>query len=143
MELLRIAEGLDMVHVPYKGGAGPAVAGLMGGETHVMFTTAASAIGQVRGGKLKLLAVTSPRDRKSTRLNSSHSQISYAVFCLKKKKASYTRRRLFLPSAYMVASYVAAIISAGTDPPPSSGQPDVARDLLVRSPLTRISDLPA
>src|SRR2546427_9516484 len=30
---------------------------------------------------------TSPvRDRKSTRLNSSHSQISYAVFCLKKKK---------------------------------------------------------
>src|SRR2546427_3249705 len=26
------------------------------------------------------------RDRKSTRLNSSHSQISYAVFCLKKKK---------------------------------------------------------
>jgi tripartite-type tricarboxylate transporter receptor subunit TctC len=61
MELLRSAEGLDMVHVPYKGGAGPAVAGLMGGETHVMFTTAASAIGQVRGGKLKLLAVTSPR----------------------------------------------------------------------------------
>src|SRR5688572_30980692 len=29
---------------------------------------------------------TRPRDRKSTRLNSSHSQISYAVFCLKKKK---------------------------------------------------------
>src|SRR2546430_9671487 len=28
----------------------------------------------------------SPSDRKSTRLNSSHSQISYAVFCLKKKK---------------------------------------------------------
>src|SRR2546427_6732145 len=31
-----------------------------------------------------------PRDRKSTRLNSSHSQISYAVFCLKKKKKKYT-----------------------------------------------------
>src|SRR2546430_13531065 len=29
-----------------------------------------------------------PRDRKSTRLNSSHSQISYAVFCLKKKTSS-------------------------------------------------------
>src|SRR2546430_5303380 len=29
---------------------------------------------------------SSIRDRKSTRLNSSHSQISYAVFCLKKKK---------------------------------------------------------
>src|SRR2546430_4452388 len=30
------------------------------------------------------------RDRKSTRLNSSHSQISYAVFCLKKKKERFT-----------------------------------------------------
>src|SRR5688572_30853504 len=29
------------------------------------------------------------RDRKSTRLNSSHSQISYAVFCLKKKKKTH------------------------------------------------------
>src|SRR2546430_16244340 len=31
------------------------------------------------------------RDRKSTRLNSSHSQISYAVFCLKKKKKTKTK----------------------------------------------------
>src|SRR2546427_3772099 len=31
-------------------------------------------------------------DRKSTRLNSSHSQISYAVFCLKKKKKTQTKR---------------------------------------------------
>src|SRR2546427_8599395 len=30
-------------------------------------------------------------DRKSTRLNSSHSQISYAVFCLKKKKKKYAK----------------------------------------------------
>src|SRR2546429_3122515 len=30
------------------------------------------------------------RDRKSTRLNSSHGYISYAVFCLKKKKTTYT-----------------------------------------------------
>src|SRR2546430_3173819 len=37
-----------------------------------------------------------PTDRKSTRLNSSHSQISYAVFCLKKKKKknnTYTSRK--------------------------------------------------
>src|SRR2546430_11163847 len=31
------------------------------------------------------------QDRKSTRLNSSHSQISYAVFCLKKKKSTQSR----------------------------------------------------
>src|SRR2546429_8223227 len=33
--------------------------------------------------------VTDPVDRKSTRLNSSHGYISYAVFCLKKKKKTY------------------------------------------------------
>src|SRR2546427_3093225 len=39
-----------------------------------------------------------PRDRKSTRLNSSHSQISYAVFCLKKKKKkviNYNRKQYY------------------------------------------------
>src|SRR5690349_23751956 len=34
-----------------------------------------------------------PGDRKSTRLNSSHVEISYAVFCLKKKKSNNSRRR--------------------------------------------------
>src|SRR3712207_7420429 len=34
--------------------------------------------------------VAQPVDRKSTRLNSSHANISYAVFCLKKKKKKYT-----------------------------------------------------
>src|SRR2546430_7156846 len=37
------------------------------------------------------------RDRKSTRLNSSHSQISYAVFCLKKKK-KYNHKTLRNPT---------------------------------------------
>src|SRR2546430_6992453 len=40
------------------------------------------------------LRVVCPRDRKSTRLNSSHSQISYAVFCLKKKKNNTKSRNL-------------------------------------------------
>src|SRR2546427_4792079 len=37
-------------------------------------------------GELDHLSAEEHEDRKSTRLNSSHSQISYAVFCLKKKK---------------------------------------------------------
>src|SRR2546430_12470224 len=45
---------------------------------------------QQRPNRIQLLAGhrldQPPQDRKSTRLNSSHSQISYAVFCLKKKK---------------------------------------------------------
>src|SRR3989442_11314432 len=47
------------------------------------FTTAASLYNQVN-----LVAIVG-RDRKSTRLNSSHVRISYAVFCLKKKKHNY------------------------------------------------------
>src|SRR2546422_6122776 len=37
-----------------------------------------------------LLTVMAVSDRKSTRLNSSHGYISYAVFCLKKKKSNYS-----------------------------------------------------
>jgi tripartite-type tricarboxylate transporter receptor subunit TctC len=62
MEVFRkVAGNLDMVHVPYKGGAGPAVAGLAGGETHLMFVTASSAMTFVKNGRIKLIAVTSPK----------------------------------------------------------------------------------
>src|SRR3712207_7649104 len=51
-------------------------------------------VGGVAGGVLGRRAVpvrgvTAGLDRKSTRLNSSHANISYAVFCLKKKKISF------------------------------------------------------
>src|SRR2546427_9633129 len=53
--------------------------------------------GQDRGSRQGAAAgLVVPIDRKSTRLNSSHSQISYAVFCLKKKKRkkrTITKRR--------------------------------------------------
>src|SRR2546427_2907246 len=48
-------------------------------------------IGIARAGVIPGAVVA--RDRKSTRLNSSHSQISYAVFCLKKKKKRANSRR--------------------------------------------------
>src|SRR5205085_12639564 len=44
-----------------------------------------------------LLALRQIQDRKSTRLNSSHSQISYAVFCLKKKRLRTLSRWLGTP----------------------------------------------
>jgi len=59
MEVFRKLENLDMVHVPYKGGAGPAVTGLVGGETHMMFVTASSAMPHVKSGRVRLIAVTS------------------------------------------------------------------------------------
>src|SRR2546429_4106636 len=45
------------------------------------------------------------RDRKSTRLNSSHGYISYAVFCLKKKKTCDTRENLGGSHVALVSEY--------------------------------------
>src|SRR3712207_7801694 len=56
------------------------------GENELAYDLAFSALGVVQIA-IGLLLVRTPRaDRKSTRLNSSHANISYAVFCLKKKK---------------------------------------------------------
>ena len=56
-ELFKIMAGVDMVHVPYRGGA-PAVADLLGGQVQVMFDIVAESIEHVRAGKLRPLAVT-------------------------------------------------------------------------------------
>lgn len=59
MEIFKKSIGGDMVHVPYKGGAGPAAVGLIGGETQMMFSTFSSVVAFVKAGRLKGLAVTS------------------------------------------------------------------------------------
>jgi tripartite-type tricarboxylate transporter receptor subunit TctC len=59
MEVFRREAGLDMVHVPYKGGAGPAVTDVLGGHVDLMFTTMASAMQFVKDKQVKALAVTS------------------------------------------------------------------------------------
>jgi tripartite-type tricarboxylate transporter receptor subunit TctC len=56
-ELFRSLTGVDMLHVPYRGG-GPAVTDLLGGQVQVYFGTTASSIEYIRSGKLRPLAVT-------------------------------------------------------------------------------------
>jgi tripartite-type tricarboxylate transporter receptor subunit TctC len=56
-ELFRSTTGVDMVHVPYRGG-GPAVADLLGGQVQVYFGTSAAVIEHIRSGRLRALAVT-------------------------------------------------------------------------------------
>jgi tripartite-type tricarboxylate transporter receptor subunit TctC len=58
MELLKNLAGIDMVHVPYKGGA-PSVNALLGGEVQVTLATISTALPQVKNGRLRALAVTS------------------------------------------------------------------------------------
>src|SRR5437868_13114184 len=66
----------------HTGPAGPAERGRMGARPDVPVPDRADAAPVAGAG--------AARDRKSTRLNSSHVSISYAVFCLKKKKLLHT-----------------------------------------------------
>jgi tripartite-type tricarboxylate transporter receptor subunit TctC len=59
-ELLKSAAGIDVVHVPYNGIA-PAVTAVIAGDVQLMFAGAPSALPQVNGGKLRALAVASPK----------------------------------------------------------------------------------
>jgi len=64
-ELFNSLAGIRMNHIPYKGG-GPAMAALVAGETAVGFATMPSAIGHVKAGKLRPLAVTTPKRSPTT-----------------------------------------------------------------------------
>jgi tripartite-type tricarboxylate transporter receptor subunit TctC len=56
-ELFKMMAGVNMVHVPYRGG-GPALPDLLAGQVQVMFPSMSSSIEYVRTGKLRALAVT-------------------------------------------------------------------------------------
>ena len=58
MELLRSMTGVDVLHIPFKGGA-QAVAGLLGEQVDIVVD--GTAVAQIKAGKLKALAVTGPR----------------------------------------------------------------------------------
>src|SRR3712207_7340134 len=75
------ADGLPML------GAAPGVQGLYVAAGHYRNGVLMSLI----SGRLMAALILGREDRKSTRLNSSHANISYAVFCLKKKKIGQIR----------------------------------------------------
>src|SRR3712207_5769280 len=74
-------------HDQYSAGLVALVDQLMGSGESTHLTPQSG--GSARGARVRVISSTSSvsaLDRKSTRLNSSHANISYAVFCLKKKK---------------------------------------------------------
>ncbi len=59
-ELFKLMVGIEATHIPYRG-TGPAIVGLLGGEIDYDFMGLTGAFGQVRGGKLRAIAVTAPK----------------------------------------------------------------------------------
>jgi tripartite-type tricarboxylate transporter receptor subunit TctC len=59
-EMLKLKTGIDIVHVPYKGG-GPSTQAVVAGEVHMSFENPAVSLPLVKGGQLRALAVTSER----------------------------------------------------------------------------------
>src|SRR5688572_30960987 len=84
----RNVAALNGVSLDVRQGQFLAIMGASGsGKSTLLYLMAALAAPD--GGRV---LVNGQEDRKSTRLNSSHSQISYAVFCLKKKKKAHRQR---------------------------------------------------
>jgi tripartite-type tricarboxylate transporter receptor subunit TctC len=60
LELFRTSAGVNVIHVPYKGG-GPALADVLAGQVQALFSIALAAAPQIRAGRVKALAITSLR----------------------------------------------------------------------------------
>jgi len=59
-ELFKMLAGIDMIHVPYRGGA-PALADLIGGQVQVMFSPLPESLGAIRSGQVRALGVASAK----------------------------------------------------------------------------------
>ena len=70
-ELFKMLANVNLLHVPYKGAA-PGLVEVVGGQVETMFIALPQTLPHIKSGRLRALGVGNAKDRKSTRLNSSH-----------------------------------------------------------------------
>ena len=78
-EMLKLASGIDMLHVPYKG-ASLAMADVIGGHVDVMFISVPPAIPQVKAGKLRALGTASPKRARGLPDVPTFNELGYTDF---------------------------------------------------------------
>ena len=61
LEWIKNQTGADLVHVPYKGGGGPLIIAMVAGHVHVSYFAIGQILVQIRAGKVKAIAVTTPQ----------------------------------------------------------------------------------
>jgi len=91
MEIFADAAGIELFHIPYQGG-GPAVAALLGGQIDALASGPSAAIGQIKGGKMRALAVWGDKRLASLPDVPSMKELGYAA-------TFYTWSGLFAPAA--------------------------------------------
>jgi tripartite-type tricarboxylate transporter receptor subunit TctC len=129
-ELLKLKTGIQLLHVPYKGG-GPAVTDTIGGQVPLIFVTAPAALSHVRAGKLRALAVTTlkrspgapdiPTVAEALNLPDYEVDSWYAMFApANTPNAIITRMQKEIARAVQLPDVRQKLIEQGGDPVASS-----------------------
>lgn len=129
-ELLKLKLGIDMVHVPYRGG-GPAVAAAIAGDVPLLVVSIPAAMSQVRSGRLRALAVSTskrtpilpdvPTIAEATGLRDFEVDSWYAVFAPAKTPQDAIARTNQELAAVLARSEVKAkLLEQGAEAAPSS-----------------------
>jgi tripartite-type tricarboxylate transporter receptor subunit TctC len=135
LELLKLTAGIDVTHVPYKGGA-PATTDLIGGQVQALFVSIPSVLPHVRSGRLRALAVSTTKRSASapevpTVAESGYPGFEYsnwnALFAPAKTPAPLVKKMNGIMVKVLSEPDVSQKLSAqGADPAPGSPE-DLAR----------------
>jgi tripartite-type tricarboxylate transporter receptor subunit TctC len=135
LELLKLTAGIEVTHVPYKGGA-PALTDLIGGQVQALFVSIPSVLPHVHSGRLRALAVSTLKRSASTPdvptvAESGYPGFEYsnwnALFAPARTPAALVKRMNAIVAGILSEPDVAGKLSAqGADPAPGTPE-DLAR----------------
>src|SRR3989454_10197933 len=111
MEKLQKAAGIQMTHIPYKGGAGQMIPSLISGETTVAFINLSSTLGHIRAGKLKPLATAAPQRLAELPEVPTLAELGYAGIGTNAWQAMFAPAATPRPVVDKLYSSVAAILT--------------------------------